>query len=720
MRSKKILLTMGILASVLLSSVGQAASESISLWTFTGSKEDGGMRRLPDSGTKAKVDKGRNVLLVTGGDKDSYISLIKDFSSAPQPTMAKISFKRVAPQESGAVALTLNDVVSGEGITVCSFANGEIGWNFSTNGNWGDWKGYQKTSTGPEAPTEIGIEMLSSNKFRILAQGNQIGPIIDLPTLRHVQRIGLRINPGTKGVEILGGSAAAVPGNISSLPSLRVVDLKLPAGSDNKTFTPTNPAASCYQLPFFERGFSDAVHDPVLMKEFIAAVNDLGVKTFRYPGGTWTYGYFGDNMKAYAALVRSERLAKEFYFARDPWKFQFVNDEQFFDVCKQSKIDAIYELNLGLWYDEKNDRMVSIAPFDRADFEKDKNFPVYEPSLLDAALDAAKARVRQARKAGVKVTWEMGNEDYCYFLPETYAKQCAAFYHAIREEDPTAEFIFCTDGYSWSDWSWPGKVMMEFKRLGITDMAAAGTHIYFSGGGGGSRDNGNAAYEGIRFAWNTLRNLNAGTHIQLRNAGMDKTKVSLTESNTSFSSEITGRAVEHSMGRALGEAAMWVELIKTYYHVVHHDLIRSGYGSGTWFERLYYLTGAPVGHRYALSLDGKVMSVMHRHAERQILLGDSLLTISRGESDVLVSQGNPYNVPLKSRIQLPRGWRADDKAQPMVRMLVAPELDSSDITEIFIKPELQFESGRQILVFEAPPMSFCSVLVPLQGSDTKN
>jgi len=408
-------------------------------------------------------------------------------------------------------------------------------------------------------------------------------------------------------------------------------------------------------------------------------------------------------------------LVGAYYFAATPEVFRWVNDEQFFTFCRKAGTDTIYQLNIGYWYDAERDRIVTLAPMGNTAADA----PACVPEFMQAALAQAKKRAELAKRLGVHVVWEMGNEDYCHFTPEVYAQQVIAFAKAIREVDPAAEILVCGDSFSWSDWSWADKLFQVFKKADYTDINETGVHIYFSGGGGGKRGTGDQMYEATQFAYSQIKFMHYGTRQRLDNATLKSTKISLTESNTAFSDEFTGKPVEHSMGRALAEAGIWVDIIKFYHRFVHHDLVRNGYGGGTWFSRLYYLPGAPTGHRYSLSLDAKVMSVMHRHADREIMYSDTSITVSRSDTDLLISVGNPEALAKPHRITLPRGLRINTQAPATGRILIAPSLDSSDITDITATPGIQTQGAQATLVMDVPPFSFYSVTIPLSSANAK-
>ncbi|MDR1282691.1 MAG: hypothetical protein LBK99_17990 [Opitutaceae bacterium] len=523
------------------------------------------------------------------------------------------------------------------------------------------------------------------------------------------------------------GANANAGASAGAAPETRVTKVALLPTSPPPS--PTNPRANGYQIAYFERGFSDGMTNPVRRAEFIACLRTLNPSSLRFPGGTWAYWYSDVSPKSVAAFARLDQAP---YWTKNFSAYRWTNDDYFFGICKELGVTAIYQLNIGAWYDAASDRAVKLAPFDRrmkdgldaariAQSGKSAGTIDAIPEMKDVEVsfmkDATAHAARLARKVkalGVDVIWEFGNEDYTNFKPASYVRQCHAFYAAIRAAVPEARFAFCADGDSWSDHAWDTAVYAELVKNGMADMAEASAHMYLTGGGGGPRDNGANLYKATRAAWGQLRHMHDGWRKRLAEAGLKQAKISLTEYNAlHVVKNCTGTALEHSMGRALGEASIWPDLVKRFNYIVHHDFIRNGYGSGTWFARMYYMADNPEGFRYVLPLDGKVMAVMHRHAANRILYNDNCVVVSQGQDGLLVSIGNELATGVRHEIRL-AGERAagiGNGVRPLkMQTLATPDLGASEHVEF----ETAAAVAQGIITVRAPAFSFSYASIPLR------
>ena len=707
------------------------APELIPVWTTGEPIPDTyhGLTSTVQGSGNASVANGRMTL--SGESKDSRITVSHDFKTAPFPNTVHWKFRQTSESFTGLVTVRIEDSVTGAYLLLARLSADSYAWTYNDNATWVPWRKYFTTAIGEACDTTLTLSQITEDTYQISINGKSVSPALNFKNLRLIDQTSLTVQ--AKGeLEILSAFATAdSTGKATDLHSRKIDISLLPASTPIKS---TNPNANGYQIAYFERGFSDGMTDPERRDEFIARLRELHVSSLRFPGGTWAYWYNTTSPKSVPALARLENATTVVpYWVKNFSEFRWANDDYFFGICKELNVTAIYQINIATWYDVKTDRAVKLALFDRklrqgqlaervVQTKDDKGVAVdlkSDPSVIDPNVDisfmkdatenAAKL-ARMAKSMGVPVLWEFGNEDYTKFTPETYVRQCKAFYQAIRQVDPQARFAFCGDSNSWTDMTWQLGVLDQLRKNGMTDMADASVHMYLTGGGGGPRDTGAKAYDATLYAWNQLKSMHKGTRRRLDEAGLTNTNISLTEFNVvHVLKNYTGLPLEHSMGRALGEAAIWPDFITRFNHIVFHDLIRNGYGHGTWFCRMYYIPGNPAGSRYVLPLDGKVMSVMHRHATNQILQSDSTHVISQGKDAVLLSLSNiqpfsvSYTLSLKSDRGVavpPAGWQ----------VLSVPDLSSPDYTAY----ELPVLLNSNVITVEVPAFSFTYLTLPFK------
>ncbi len=425
--------------------------------------------------------------------------------------------------------------------------------------------------------------------------------------------------------------------------------------TERKNIVPTNPLGTGVQIDFPFLGYADTATDPELFKELTAAVKALGVKTLRFPGGCSAYAYSYDKPEPLSVF-------KDIYYACDEksgkkgFKAKWSNVNHFFKFCKATGCRALYQLNIGNYYDPKTKQVYAIAPIDsglRSRDPKDKRIfkldtpkkANYDYSKLKNAVEDAKKIAQTAKDSGVKAIWEFGNEDYTRYSPETYIKTVIPFYHAIQSVDRKAKFAVCCDGLNWSDWRWSEKVIKLAAQHKLP-IDYASFHVYLSGGGGGVFSNGAVGYKRIIKAYSNIRYLHSWMRKVLNRNGYKKTKLAITEGNVTARAPMLGKPFEHGMGRALAEAAIYPDRIKRYSLLVQHDLVRSGPKNGTWFCRIFYEPDNPVGKRYELPTAATIMGKMAQHASRKIIFDSGKgVTVSQSYRDFLVTAGNASDKP---------------------------------------------------------------------------
>ena len=380
------------------------------------------------------------------------------------------------------------------------------------------------------------------------------------------------------------------------------------------------PLCSSYMCSYFEKGLTDGITVPETRAELIGLLRDNHVAALRYPGGSFAYTYPPDSEAGITAL-KDQGLAEISYNAWWPEKYGWVSEREYFRFCKEAGLVAWYEVNPGYWYEAATNTFHQIRDFDprgvvskRADRDR-----------LPEAAQAAAERARWCAENGIGVVWEIGNEDYVYYSPTSYAEIAAAFIKAIRAVVPDARFAVCIDGYDWGDWSWREAMLPALRAQGVARFDYGSTHCYLHGAGvfheDGTwspldRSSPEALARSIPQAWGILQNLFTARHHDVLAAnGFGDTKIAMTEFNQGIGDPSER---EHSLGRAVGEAIIYPQMVRGLDAIFFHDLVRSGPESGNWFQRFDYYPELPAGSRYHLQVDGAVMRLMARHAGRRL------------------------------------------------------------------------------------------------------
>jgi len=370
--------------------------------------------------------------------------------------------------------------------------------------------------------------------------------------------------------------------------------------------------------------------------------------------------------------------------------------------------DALYQLNLSHWVDPATMSAYRIAEQDTAlgtaqattGLQALPREMAYAPEKTAAAVQDAQRLARWAGDLGVRVLWEFGNEDYTLFSPQTYLRQCSAFYRAIKEVDPAASFVITADGYDWSDWRWGYAVLAGLRDAGLQDVAHLSCHVYMTGGCKIPPDTGEQAFRALIGSWYELRFLHHGLRGQLEANGRPDIGIAITEGNmTGPGTPLIGKPLEHGLGRALAEAAMFPERIRSYSMLVHHDLARSN--RDTWFCRLLYDPEAAPGQRYSLPTDTAVMRIVGEHALNQVVAAavDDLWAVSANRGEVLVTLGNPVATPREAEFTLPG---LDPLEVIDSQALVGPDLEGPS----YETRALPYRVAGPRLHVELPPYSF--------------
>ncbi|MFA5204709.1 MAG: hypothetical protein WC708_09940 [Lentisphaeria bacterium] len=612
------------------------------------------------------------------GDNPAVSGAISRRFSGPAPTAVGVTLQRLRPAEGGWVYLQAADLISGAAVTVTSLNGTDDPQGWVIDGNeGGDTPGRTERlgALGVDwrKPVTLAIAQVGPGIFQVSINGRDAGAPVSVKNLHQLTVMQVGVTARKNGLTVLDATAWRQATVADPEPSVK--SYAVAAKPRGTAFTAANPYGNAENIDYPHHGFSDAMADPELFGELAATLRELNLKLLRFPGGSsaYTYSIHGpESMPAYLPLN----------YACGP-AFRWADSRQYFKLCKAVGADALYQLNMGNYYDPKDKKVYAIGPVDGPQFlagadgvakpvAKQDN---YRPDKLAAAVAEAKTIAGWAKAAGVKVIWEFGNEDYCYYSPATFVRLCKAFQDGIRQVDPQTPFVICGDGISWSDWRWPFALFAEAKKRQL-DLAYTAQHVYLFGGARRPFTDGQATYDGVLQGWRNLRFLHQGVRGKLDEAGYAQVKVAITEGGIAAGGPLAGAPQEHGMGRSLAEAAIYPARIQQYAMLVHHDLVRndSPEKAGTWFCRIFYRPDNPKGKRYELPLDALVMKETGRHGLREIIFdsGDGT-TVSQWSDGLLVTSGNPY--PLARRVRLTL-----DGFTPTQTRLTATGWQSPDLT----------------------------------------
>ena len=630
------------------------------------------------------------------------------------PTRIEATVRRLQPEEGGVVYLWISDVITNAYVMIASFRgeDNQGAWaiNYNDNGGWDDWKVWLNTlGANWTQPVKLAIGVVRPGVFQAYVNDKPVGPELAVPNLRHLTEMRVACDAREKGVRVVEVAAWRDESQVSNEPS--TLDLTV-SPLDKTAFTPTNPYGNAIQIDYPFRGASDAMNDPELFPELVHALQEMRIRLIRFPGGNSAYWYSihgPESMDGFRKLIGDYPL--------DRSKFGWADAREFFKLCKEAGADAVFQLNLGYWYDPETKEAYRIALQDTqlswpapegVDRPLDPKVRPLEYHLdkFQNALDDAKTLVRWAAEIGVKVIWEFGNEDMVYFCPKTYVGVSHEFYKAIKEVDPNAQFAIYGDGITWSDWSWPFAVFEEMARVGMKDIAYTSHHEYLFGGTGIPFSDGQHVYDGGIAAWSNIARLRDGVRKKLDELGYTHTQLAMTEGNFAAGGPLPGAPHEHGMGRSLAEAWIFPARIKKHAMLVHHDLVRSVAQEGTWFCRIFYFPENPKGERYELPLPAQVMKIMGDHALREIIFDFGGVTVSQWTDGLLVTVGNALATPRPVRLTLD-GSREFGPAER------ANGYRSEDLdTMAFETIQVPVTTDGRTCRITAPPFSFCYFKIP--------
>ena len=474
-------------------------------------------------------------------------------------------------------------------------------------------------------------------------------------------------------------------------------DVAVPADT-----TPCNPLGHSYMTGYFERGLTDGITQPDTRREFLRVVKEFGITALRFPGGSFAYSY--PTRRDDFPALKAAGLAELSYNLWEPEQWGWCSPEEFLGFCKEAGIVAWYQLNPGYWYDREHDVVRQVADFEA------RNKPAEGDYLDEACQDAARLAA-WCRDSGVDVVWEVGNEDYTYFAPGSYARIAAAFMRAIEAAVPGSRFAACCDGYDWGNWRWRDEILQALRSEGVESFDFASTHIYMTGAGTWVDEKtwkpfpwatGADMLDSTQRAWAQLLSWHTpGQRGALDEAGFRDTRIAITEFNV-IGPNAVGEEQEHSLGRALGEAMIYPSLIQSCAALFHHDLVRNGPGFGNYFQRLDYYPDHRPACRYHWQVDGAVTRLMQPHHRGHICFDQHGVVVSRNAEGLYVSVCNPTSET--QRVTLNLGGAKLANRTPTLQIVRAASLDAWGY-DYMTRTVRAHTDAASALTVDAPPCS---------------
>jgi hypothetical protein len=164
------------------------------------------------------------------------------------------------------------------------------------------------------------------------------------------------------------------------------------------------------------------------------------------------------------------------------------------------------------------------------------------------------------------------------------------------------------------------------------------------------------------------------------------------------------------MGRALGEAMIYPDLIRSCSAIFFHDLVRNGPGFGNYFQRLDYYPDHKPGCRYHWQADGEALRLVQPHHVGAICLNRAGIAVSRNAKGLYVSLCNGTEETRRVRMRL-AGVRPANKVR--LESMRAASLDCWGYDYVTGQAEGRAEGGNSLAV-QVPPCCLMAGQVPLR------
>lgn len=423
-------------------------------------------------------------------------------------------------------------------------------------------------------------------------------------------------------------------------------------------------SAPCVSYPFaigamwYPRSIVDGITNPQAKQELIQELQYAGISALRYPGGMCAHAYplTEESIPAWEAAGLhgfAWGLTDMDYYGHG-----WASPKDYFSFCRDAGITAWYQLATTHWYDDVNDVVVKIHPWDSPwQASPETGDYDYIEELVADAVELA----QYADQIGVDVVWEIGNEDYCFYTPDTYADICEAYIKAIRAISPGARFSVCSDGYDWGDWSFRTDFATELSTRGVGRIHYSSSHLYEQNVP--QTDTPTKTMYYLATCWRDpgyFWSLFHWVSDLYDDAGLGPTEFDLTELNVSTID--WAQEIEHSAGRAIGEAAGNIQKYQDGASIFYWDLSRNGDGP-CWGERLDYFPQNAAGKRYNWFGQGQTAGIVSKHGNGNIIYNSNGVCVSKQSDRAYVTVINMDSWCKEVNLQL-QGVTEDPTREP--------------------------------------------------------
>lgn len=230
-----------------------------------------------------------------------------------------------------------------------------------------------------------------------------------------------------------------------------------------------------YDQHSFRTIFSNQEH----YRDFIKFLkNDVSLKTFRYPGGTYVENFFPGVPAAKWFPVYKSHLKGNSHAKQSDW----IEVEEFLKFLKDGDFRTFLQVNTFQWFDAEAGQIKPIC------FKSDKSqkyLDRIDPKGLKHAADGVEWLARCVKEKGYDkyvCVWEIGNEEYFFYTSDVYGKIADVFSKRIKKILPNAKIIItgqygkCADDHSNK---WAGGVVKYLKDAkAMPDIIGLTTHTY--------------------------------------------------------------------------------------------------------------------------------------------------------------------------------------------------------------------------------------------------
>jgi alpha-L-arabinofuranosidase len=183
----------------------------------------------------------------------------------------------------------------------------------------------------------------------------------------------------------------------------------------------------------FYFGTLPASNSDSTQNKFKKILKEIGIKAIRFPGGFYANLYLINDNDEMLNLPRVSSAAYPL-----PNKIDFVNIWRFLDLCKECRIEPIYQVNTLLYSD--GTKLYRLA--NTYDNKWGGSNAVFDPDKRRAAAKFLSELVKEIKAKGYYIgSWEIGNEEYGgpKTDPADFADIVVMYVRAIRQQDPSTQ-----------------------------------------------------------------------------------------------------------------------------------------------------------------------------------------------------------------------------------------------------------------------------------------